>query len=79
MGHKIFVSYKYADDNVKKITDDWWVTDTVRTYVDKLEEYISDTSEHIYKGEKDGEEDQAVIGTEFFVHEVPLGGCLRHE
>ena len=48
MGHKIFVSYKYADDNVKKITDEWWVTDTVRTYVDKLEEYISDTSEHTY-------------------------------
>ena len=56
MGHKIFVSYKYADDNVKKISNDWWVTDTVRTYVDKLEEYIADTSEHIYKGEKDGED-----------------------
>lgn len=56
MGHKIFVSYKYADSNVKKIGDDWWVTDTVRTYVDKLEEYISETSDHIYKGEKDGED-----------------------
>lgn len=56
MGHKIFVSYKYADSNVKKISDDLWVTDTVRTYVDKLEEYISETSDHIYKGEKDGED-----------------------
>lgn len=56
MGHKIVVSYKYADSNVKKISDDWWITDTVRTYVDKLEEYISETSDHIYKGEKDGED-----------------------
>ena len=27
----------------------------MRTYVDKLAAYIADTSEHIYKGEKDGE------------------------
>lgn len=56
MGHKIFVSYKYADDNVKNISGRLWPQDTVRTYVDKLEEYISEISEHIYKGETDGED-----------------------
>lgn len=55
MGHKIFVSYKYADSDVKQLTNHWY-HDTVRTYVDKLEEYISDVSEHIYKGETDGED-----------------------
>lgn len=29
MGHKVFISYKYADTNVKKITNKWQ-TDTVR-------------------------------------------------
>lgn len=56
MGHKVFISYKYADSNVKNITGNIWPFDTVRNYVDKLEEYISDTSEHIYKGEEDGED-----------------------
>ena len=55
MGHKIFVSYKYADSDVKQLTNSWY-HDTVRTYVDKLEEYISEASEHIYKGETDGED-----------------------
>lgn len=56
MGHKVFVSYKYADSDVKNISGRYWPADTVRTYVDKLEEYIADTSEHIYKGETDGED-----------------------
>ena len=56
MGHKIFVSYKYADSDVKQLTDNCIHTDTVRTYVDKLEDYIADVSEHIYKGESDGED-----------------------
>ena len=51
MGHKIFVSYKYYDDNVKNISGNYWSKDTVRTYVDEMERYIKDTSEHIYKGE----------------------------
>ena len=55
MGHKIFVSYKYADSDVKQLTNSWY-HDTVRTYVDKLEEYISEASEHIYKGETEGED-----------------------
>lgn len=56
MGHKVFISYKYADSDVKKITSDMWHTDTVRDYVDKLEEYLKESSEHIYKGESDGED-----------------------
>lgn len=56
MGHKIFVSYKYADSDVKNISGNSWPRDTVRTYVDKLAEYIKDTSDHVYKGEDDGED-----------------------
>ena len=56
MGHKIFVSYKFKDSDVYKITNDVWKTDTVRDYVNKLEEYISDSSDHIYKGEDDGDD-----------------------
>lgn len=56
MGHKIFVSYKYADENVKSISGNIWHSDSVRTYVNKLAEYISETSEHIYKGEDDDED-----------------------
>ena len=56
MGRKIFVSYKYADTNVKNISGNYYPADTVRTYVDKLADYISETSDHIYKGEDDGED-----------------------
>lgn len=56
MGHKIFVSYKYADSDVKNISGHYYPADTVRTYVDKLADYISETSEYIYKGEDDGED-----------------------
>ena len=55
MGHKIFISYKYADPNVRKITNHW-ERDTVRDYVDALEKYIKDKSDHVYKGESDGED-----------------------
>ncbi len=56
MGHKIFISYKYADSDVNHIVGEWYETNTVRNYVDKLEEYLKDSSEHIYKGESDGED-----------------------
>lgn len=55
MGHKIFVSYKYHDSSVKKITNNPW-SDTVRDYVDALENYLTNSSEHIYKGESDDED-----------------------
>ncbi|EOU1777019.1 TIR domain-containing protein [Clostridium perfringens] len=55
MGNKIFVSYKYADDNVKNITGDFWTSCTVRDYVDEVEKVLKDTN-HIYKGESDGED-----------------------
>lgn len=56
MGHKIFISYKYADSNVRNISGSYWPGDTVRTYVNEMEKYLADTSDHIYKGEKDGED-----------------------
>jgi len=56
MGHKIFISYKYADENVKHIVGEWYETNTVRNYVDQLESYLKDSSDHIYKGESDGED-----------------------
>lgn len=58
MGKKIFVSYKYSDNNVKNIIDtySYWYTCNVRDYVDKLEELLKDKTEHIYKGESDGED-----------------------
>ncbi len=55
MGHKIFVSYKYSDNNVYQISQNTYQYDTVRTYVDKLEDYI-DNSDNIYKGESDNED-----------------------
>ena len=58
MGRKIFVSYKYADDNVKQLDYNYNyilpVKTTARRYVDKLEEKIG--IDNIYKGENDGED-----------------------
>ena len=53
MGHKIFVSYKYADDNVKTLNN--IKNCTVRDYVTELENRI-DSSDHIYRGEREGED-----------------------
>lgn len=54
MGKKVFVSYKYADSSVKKITSDIYKIDTVRDYVDYLEVLLG--RDNIYKGEHDGED-----------------------
>lgn len=53
MGKKIFVSYKYADDQVENL--EWYSNSTVRDYIDKFEEKV-DSSDDIYKGEGDDED-----------------------
>lgn len=58
MGRKIFVSYKYADNNVKSLGYEYSsilpTLTTARNYVDRLEEKIG--IDNIYKGENDGED-----------------------
>ena len=53
MGRKIFVSYKYADDQVESLSA--FGNSTVRDYVTAFEKLI-DESDHIYKGESEDEE-----------------------
>jgi len=56
MGHKIFLSYKYADNNVQNILGTgYWGLCTARAYADEIEDALSSTDD-IYKGESDGED-----------------------
>lgn len=54
MGYNIFVSYKYADDDVKPFS--FWNRTTVRDYVTRFEEGIEKYSNSFYKGEHDDED-----------------------
>lgn len=53
MGRKIFVSYKYADYDVKNLN--YWTNSKVRDYVTEFENML-DSTDHIYKGESDDED-----------------------
>lgn len=53
MGKKIFVSYKFKDEDVFPLT--MYGKTTVRSYVDKIEDYF-DATDDIYKGESDDED-----------------------
>ncbi len=53
MGSKLFVSYKYGDENVENLS--WFESSRVRDYVTKFENLI-DEADDIYKGESDGED-----------------------
>ena len=54
MGKKIFVSYKYSDDDVKNL--ETGKNSIARDYVNKFEEVIKDSGDDIYKGEEDDED-----------------------
>lgn len=52
--HKIFVSYKYADNTVQHLDNTY--NTTVRDYVDRLQDHIENIDGAINKGEKDDED-----------------------
>jgi hypothetical protein len=59
MANKVFVSYKYNDDNVFALKSEWnEMSDptTVRSYVSELEDRFNNSGYVIYKGESDGED-----------------------
>ena len=50
MGRNIFVSYKYADTNVQRLSrTPWYETTKVRDYVDELSELLNQNG-HVYMG-----------------------------
>lgn len=53
MGRNVFVSYKYADDNVEHLWGHF--PTTARHYVDEVESLLA-ADDHIYYGEHDGED-----------------------
>ncbi|WP_446788080.1 TIR domain-containing protein [Macellibacteroides fermentans] len=55
MGRKIFISYKFSDDNVNNISGSTRGSSNVRDYVNEIEGKIG-SSDHIYKAESDSED-----------------------
>ena len=56
MGNKIFISYKYADESVKKLpSTPIFETTTPRHYVDIIQDKLFPKYGHINKGERDDE------------------------
>ena len=56
MGRKIFISYKYWDNNVYTVSGITSGTPKVRDYVSWLEKKFTERSDHNYKGEHDNED-----------------------
>ena len=67
MGRKIFVSYKYHDTNVEKLTNTYGATKAA-DYVDYIQKYLfNSASDNIYKGEKSDED--LSYKSEFYIWE----------
>ncbi|RYM35731.1 hypothetical protein ERX46_01685 [Brumimicrobium glaciale] len=63
MANKIFVSYKHKDSKVKPILNSSIsVITTARHYVDVIEELLDET-DHLYKGEREGEDIGSFVDT----------------
>ena len=56
MGRKIFISYKYWDDDVYPVPRFSDYHPKVRDYVSWLEDKFQNRTEHYYKGESDNED-----------------------
>ncbi|HCT74311.1 MULTISPECIES: TIR domain-containing protein [Psychrobacter] len=56
MAKKIFISYKYSDENVQSLDNSWNAPlTTARSYVDIIQNHFEDTGVHIFKGENNSE------------------------
>ena len=53
MSRKVFVSYKYADRNVRALNGNVFSA-TARSYVDEIIKVLGEERTFIYKGEQDG-------------------------